>query len=628
VVKVSAKELPARGAARARSRPHGLGLDWITPWEAVTATAAIALAVAAVWVTLRADFLAYPGWLAAQKADVVLGPVLVGLYWLRRRPRSRFGPLLIAVGFLSAPYILQSSAAPWAFSLGVVWEGPIFILTLALVLAFPTGRLDRRPERLILAVGVLGVVVPLVGSVMVAPQIAATSTISGCSGACPANAFLVSSDPGLAGALLKLARGTLIAADLAAIALIAWRFASGTPPRRRALAIGAPIALVFLGTQVAHQASELLSLGAGPADTVIRWMLVAARSSLWYGFLLALIAAELFAGRVLRRIVEASLRRPSLRELEQMLRAPLGDPGLRLAFWRSGARAGGGEGVPEPAQGQTVTALDRDGRPAVAIVHDAQLDDDPELVHAAGAIALLAHENAQLELAWTESLRQLRESRARLAAVSDVERRVLERDLHDGAQQQLTALLVKLTLVGELVAAGSLAQRRLAELGTELEQALQELRQLAHGIYPAPLADMGLVGALELVASRSGNPIEISGGDVGRQPPEIQTAVYYCCLEAMQNAAKHAGPGAHVSVRLWTAHQELRFDVHDDGPGFDPDVAHDGVGLRNMRDRLYAFDGRLQITSAPGQGTTISGALPIGGDGSVAWDPGEGRLPR
>ena len=122
------------------------------------------------------------------------------------------------------------------------------------------------------------------------------------------------------------------------MALIAWRFATGTPPRRRALAIGTPIALVFLATQIAHQLARVLELGPGPLDDVIRWSYVVARAAIWYGFLMALVAAELFAGRVLRRVVEASLRRPSLRDIEAMLRGPLGDPGLRLAFWRSAAR--------------------------------------------------------------------------------------------------------------------------------------------------------------------------------------------------------------------------------------------------------------------------------------------------
>ena len=155
---VGAVERPGAGFALSR-------------FEAVVGGVAILAAVAAVWVTLRADFLAYPGWLAVQKADIILGPVLTGLYWFRRRPGSRFGPVLIVVGFLSVPYILQSSATPWAFSFGVLWEAPISLFTLALILAFPTGRLDGTAVRVILLICGVGTFLPYVAALMLAPQI-------------------------------------------------------------------------------------------------------------------------------------------------------------------------------------------------------------------------------------------------------------------------------------------------------------------------------------------------------------------------------------------------------------------------------------------------------------------------
>jgi signal transduction histidine kinase len=586
---------------------------WRTRQEPVIAIVAIVASVVAVWLTLRADFLAYPGWLAAQKADMILGPVVCGLYWLRRRPGSRFGPVMIAVGLLTVPYLLQSWAAPWAFGIGVVWEGVIFVTTLALILAFPAGRLDRWPERAILVAAVLGVVVPSVVTWMLAPQITAGATISSCAGACPPNALLISSHPELAVDLSRAVRVVIATLDLATMALIAWRFATGSPPRRRALAIGTPIALIFLGTQFAHQVVQVLSLDAGTLDSVVRWAYVIARAALWYGFIFALVAAELFAGRVLRRIVQESLRRPSLRELEGMLRGPLGDPDLRLAFWRAASRDWvDGDGAPvEPSGDRILTAVERDGRPAAAIVHDPQLAEDPELVQAAGAVALLAEENARLELAWTNSLRHLRESRARIAAAGENERRALERDLHDGAQQQLTAVMVKLALVGELLPQGSVAQVRLAALESELEEAQHALRRLGHGIYPSSLAEAGIVGALTTIATRSGGAIDVDGDGIGRYRPEIEAAVYYCCLEAVQNAIKHAGPGAGVTITVREVGTELCFEVRDDGPGFDTAAAHGGVGLRNMRDRIDALHGRLEVTASPGRGTLVAGSVPI-----------------
>ena len=596
----------ARAVGRARLRSLSLERS-----EAVIAGVAILAAAAAVWLTLRADFLAHPGWLAAQKADIILGPVLTGLYWRRRRPRSRFGPLLIAVGLLSIPYILQSSAVPWAFSLGVVSEGLIYVATLALILAFPTGRLDGPVVRLLLAVGIVAAVL-LAVIAMVAPEIRPDGSISGCLEACPENGLFVTADVPLARTLLDLISLIVVVNAVVAIAVIVHRFAAGTPPRRRALAIGVPIAVVFLLTQVVYQGADLVGVETGQFYTTSQWAIAAARASLWYGFLLALVAAELFAGRVLRRVVEESLRRPTLPELEAMLREPLGDPALRLAFRGPDGWVGDMGDPVTPSDGRVLTTVEHNGRPAVAVVHDPQLADDPELVHAAGAVALLARENAELEAGWYDALRELSGSRARIAAAADSERHALERDLHDGAQQQITAILVKLSFVRELLDGRSLALARILEIERDLELTLEELRRLAHGIYPAPLAASGLVGALQAVARRSGGTVDVAGDDVGRHPSEIESAVYFCCLEAVQNAAKHAGPGAHVSIRLTRTGGELRFEVRDDGRGFDPAGIYDGMGLHNMRDRIAARGGRLEIRSAPGRGTAVSGALPTG----------------
>ena len=240
--------------------------------------------------------------------------------------------------------------------------------------------------------------------------------------------------------------------------LLVWRFITGTPPRRRALAIGGPVALVFLLMQVSYRTLFLvapngLAPGARPVQDVLQWTLAGARSLVWYGFLFALISAELYAGRVLRRLVGRSLGRPSFRQLEGMLRGPLGDPGLRLGFWQAGTLEwvdADGTQLAPPRSDQRLTEVDLDGRAAIAIVHDQQLVDDPELLRAAGAVALLALQNAELDAAWKDSVSALADSRARLTRASDTERRKLERDLHDGAQQRLLAALIRLSAVDEL----------------------------------------------------------------------------------------------------------------------------------------------------------------------------------
>jgi len=583
------------------------------------AAAAIAAAALAVWVTLSADFLAYPGWLAAQKADIILGPVFVGLYWMHRRPGSRFGPLLIAVGLVGgAPYVLQSSSEPALFAAGILWEGVIYALTLALILSFPSGRLDGRAERLMLVTGATAVMGGYLSLVLFSPEISSQSSISACLAACPENGLLVASEPALAIEALRVARVFVILVALAAVGLIVRRLLTGTPPRRRALMVGAPVAVAFLLSQAAWQTARLLEIEGEAFYSVFQWTITGTRASIWYGFLLALIAAELFAGRVLRRVVIESLRRPALDELEAMLREPLGDPGLRLAFRRperGGWADADGEpiAVPSPASGRVLTEVERDGQAAAAIIHDAQLAEEPELLRAAGAVALLAQENAHLEAAWNGSLRELQDSRRRIVAASEGERRRLERDLHDGAQQRLVSLRINLAMASEQAAADPAVSARLDELEADLDEAIEELRALAHGIFPSVLADRGLMPALRAVGRRGPRPIAVTGRRIGRYPPEIESAIYYCCLEALQNATKHGGPGAQVAAHLSVKDGELRLEVRDDGPGFDVAAIRSGDGLRNMQDRLGAVNGQLAITSSPGSGTLISGVVPVNG---------------
>jgi signal transduction histidine kinase len=343
-----------------------------------------------------------------------------------------------------------------------------------------------------------------------------------------------------------------------------------------------------------------------------RWLIVVARSSIWYGFLFALIAAELFAARVLRTMIGESLRRPSVDQLEELLRRPLGDPGLRLAFWRPRAEewvdAQGAVVIPPPANsGRLLTEVDRDGRRAAAIVHDAQLADDPELLQAAGATALLELENAQLQSAWTDSLRELGDSRKRLATAADEERRHLERDLHDGAQQRLLALRIRLRAAADLADDPAL-QAQLHELEDQLGDTLAELRDLAHGIYPGILVESGLGAALEEVVGLAGRKVSFGADGLKRYPSEVESAVYYCCREALQNALKHSGVTSAISMHLREDGRELRFEVRDNGVGF-AGVGTNGAGIHNMRDRIEALGGRLDVTSRPGHGTVVVGRV-------------------
>jgi len=207
---------------------------------------------------------------------------------------------------------------------------------------------------------------------------------------------------------------------------------------------------------------------------------------------------------------------------------------------------------------------------------------------------------------------ELRASRARVVTAADVERRRMERDLHDGAQQQLVLLGLKLGLAERLIEKDAAAAAAMHdELRTDLRKALSELRDLAHGIYPAVLENEGLPGALREAIERAAIPAELHCDDAGRYPRELEAAVYFCCLEALQNAAKHAGAGAKVRIDVVERARSLVFEVADDGEGYDTAAALAGVGVQNMTDRIGALGGGLTIESTPGSGTTISGSISL-----------------
>lgn len=245
------------------------------------------------------------------------------------------------------------------------------------------------------------------------------------------------------------------------------------------------------------------------------------------------------------------------------------------------------------------------------------LEEDSVLVDLARQLGLALH-NIRLDSALRASVDQLerrnvelQQSRARIVAVADDARRDIERNLHDGAQQRLAGLAVDIGLMRSVLdATPEVISAQLERLGADVNNAIAELRELAHGIYPPRLRDRGLVDALSTAAARSGQPIRFGAEGVGRYPPEIEAAVYFCCLEAMQNAAKYGGEQSSVVVCLGGSSTELRFDVTDDGAGFDPASAAEGHGIINMRDRVGAVGGELTVRSAPGRGTTVSGVLP------------------
>ena len=244
-------------------------------------------------------------------------------------------------------------------------------------------------------------------------------------------------------------------------------------------------------------------------------------------------------------------------------------------------------------------------------------EDDRVLSELARQVALALH-NSELDNALQQTLAEiqrknveLQESRARIVATADRERRAIERNLHDGAQQHLVALAVKLRLIqrlGETDPARAFAM--IEEARNDALATVDELRALAHGIYPPLLMDQGLGTALSAAAGRAPLPTTVHAIAVGRYPQDVEAAVYFCCLEALQNAGKHAGEGASAEIVLEQTEGCLRFSVTDNGAGFDPSEGRRGYGFVNMEDRLGAIGGTIAVTSAPGAGTTITATLP------------------
>ncbi len=284
------------------------------------------------------------------------------------------------------------------------------------------------------------------------------------------------------------------------------------------------------------------------------------------------------------------------------VRLRVGDELRQLATWPPDAPTSRPDdlSVDVTHDGQMLGAL------AVAMPQNDPLDaTKTKLVHDLAAQAGLVLRNVRL-------VEELRASQRRIVAAQDHERRRIERNIHDGAQQQLVALSVKARLARSLVERDpAKAAQMLDEIGAETQDALEDLRDLARGIYPPLLADKGLVAALESQARKVSMPVEISPEAVERYPQAVEAAVYFSILEALQNVGKYA-EASSVSVRLEDTAGRLRFEVRDDGLGFDPSVNGYGTGLQGIADRLAALGGALEVRAAPGRGTTVAGAVPIG----------------
>jgi signal transduction histidine kinase len=298
--------------------------------------------------------------------------------------------------------------------------------------------------------------------------------------------------------------------------------------------------------------------------------------------------------------------------MRDLLAEALGDPSLELAYWLPDrgvyvSATGREVELPEAGAGRSVTFVERDGERVAAIVHDPALDDQPDLVRGAGAAVAMALVNERLDAELRARVEDLRASRARLVHAGMSERRRLERDLHDGAQQRLVSLRLALGMARERADKDPVMTRKLVEGAlTELDAALAELRELARGIHPGVLTDHGLEPALEALADRAPFRVEVRA-QADRLPPAVESAAYFMVAEALTNVAKYA-QADHASVTVGRENGHAVIEVRDDGVGGADPVR--GSGLSGLADRVAALDGRLEIVSPEGAGTTLRAEIP------------------
>jgi signal transduction histidine kinase len=320
---------------------------------------------------------------------------------------------------------------------------------------------------------------------------------------------------------------------------------------------------------------------------------------------------------VIRETLPSLARQTDGHGVQSVLAAALGDPSLELFVWRPSVTAyvntKGSRFDPERIGERSVTEIRHDDRLVAAVVHDRALEDSDGFVEQMGNLGALALENLALQAELRDSASVLRASIARIASASVRERRRIERDLHDGAQNRLVALRVKLALAEQRVESSTVEELRdtLGALGDDTDAVIDSLRTIAHGVYPPVLASCGVRSALINEAALAALPIRVlETPEIARSTPAAEGAVYFCCLEAIQNAIKHAGPHAQVTICLEQSGELLTFSVADNGSGFDQATVAQGHGLTNMQDRITALGGTLDIASRPDLGTTLSGALP------------------
>ncbi len=582
------------------------------------ATAGGVLAGLAALVALTGD-LPHEVALAEKQAIIVAVPIGVGVYAWRDGTHARFGRLLVIAGMAWFLASLSTSSNEVLHSIGRIAGWYVEAGLVYLILAFPSGRLTTSFDRRLVAL-VFGLITCLfLPTALFTESYPNPSQWGTCGADCPGNAFmLLSSEPQAIDDLIVPLRELL---GVAILLVVVIRLADRIRRATRLLRLTLVPVLVFAMLRTLAVAVGMIARRAGADESVmvvITSVIALGLPAICVGFLIGLLRWRIHMADALVRLALAlpGLHDPAGRR--DLIAATLTDPTVDLAFKGQGPEGGWvdveGEPttLPGPLDERHATLIRDDGEPVAAVMHDTALTEQRPFIQAVGAYAVVWDDNRRLAARVESSLEELRESRARILAAADDERRRIERDLHDGGQQRLVALRIRLELAEELMKDDPRAARTmLKKIGGDVDAALEELRSLAAGVYPSLLSARGLSDAIRTAALQSPLPTSVEVDGANRYADEVETAAYFCCVEALQNVAKHAPESGSVAISL-SRNGDLRFEVRDDGRGFVPAEVVPGDGLMNMRDRMASVGGELEIQSAPGSGTTVIGTIPVG----------------
>jgi len=531
--------------------------------------------------------------------------LLAGIVAWARRPHSRMGILMTFVAYCLLVRKLQYSHNSAAFTFGFLFgELGITAAFAHAVLAYPTGRLRTRFERWFIGVSYVVVIGFSFALLAVWDH---TTTCIWSKGYCaePTPKSLLALHPSKAAFddLHDIYRiGVYGVLAVVFIALILRRVHQASPAGKRVLVPLMLAAVLAASRAVLEAVLGFVEHSPGVAEAAYLWQ-VFGQIAVPIALVVGLLRAELARGSVADLVVELSHVAPG--EVRDALARALHDDSLQVAYWLPMRRSyvdEAGQPVELPDDGRSVTKLDD----IAAIVHDPELD--PSLVEAAGAAARLALHNARLQADVSAQLAKVQESRRRIVTAGDEQRRRIERDLHDGAQQRLVALALELRIAQRQFGPESPElERVLGAAVADLQVAVEELRELARGVHPAVLTEEGLAGALVSLAARTPLPVRIDAPD-DRFPGEIEAAAYFVACEAIANAVKHAH-ATQIRVLAERGNGTLVIEVEDDGVGGARENGR-GSGLRGLVDRVEAHGGTLRVESEPGQGTRVIGELP------------------